>query len=121
MTIERISSGGPYEAKVGYCRAVVANGMVFVAGTCSQDERARDVIAQCRSALRVIGAALEEAGSGWEKVVRVRYLLPTREDFEPCVPLLREAFGPNPPAATMMVCGLLDPADLIEIEVDAVL
>ena len=121
MTIKRIPSGGPFETKVGYCRAVVANGMVFVAGTCSQDDEASDVADQCRSALRVIGAALAEAGSGWEKVVRVRYLLPNREDFEACVPLLRETFGPNPPAATMMVCGLLDPAHLIEIEVDAVL
>ena len=121
MEIRRIPSGGPFEEKVGYCRAVVAHGMVFVAGTCSQDDRARDVVGQCRSALGVIGAALEEAGSGWEKVVRVRYLLPNREDFEPCVPLLRETFGPHPPAATMMVCGLLDPADLIEIEVDAIL
>ena len=121
MTITRIPSGGPFEEKVGYCRAVVANGMVFVAGTCSQNEGARDVVAQCRSALDVIGAALETAGSSWEKVVRVRYLLPNREDFEPCVPVLRETFGPNPPAATMMVCGLLDPDDLIEIEVDAIL
>ena len=121
MTIRRIPSGGPFETKVGYCRAVVANSMVFVAGTCSQDQKARDVVSQCRSALAVIGAALDQAGSGFEKVVRVRYLLPNRADFEPCIPLLREAFGPNPPAATMMVCGLLDPEDLIEIEVDAIL
>ena len=121
MSITRIRSGGPFEQKVGYCRAVVAGGMVHVSGTCSQDPDARDVVAQCRSALSVIGAALEKAGSGWEKVVRVRYLLPNREDFEPCIPLLAEAFGANPPAATMMVCGLLDPALLIEIEVDALL
>ena len=121
MDITRIRSGGPFEEKVGYCRAVVAGGMVHVAGTCSQDPAAKDVADQCRSALAVIGAALETAGSGWEKVVRVRYLLPNREDFAACMPLLREAFGSNPPAATMMVCGLLDPAFLIEIEVDAVL
>jgi enamine deaminase RidA (YjgF/YER057c/UK114 family) len=52
-------------------------------------------------------------------VVRVRYLLPDRADFEPCWPTLRAAFGTVRPAATMMVCGLADPAMRIEIEVDA--
>jgi enamine deaminase RidA (YjgF/YER057c/UK114 family) len=49
----------------------------------------------------------------------VRYLLPDRDDFEPCWPLLRQAFGAHPPAATMQVCELLDPRMLIEIEVTA--
>ena len=56
MTITRISSGGPFEAKIGYCRAVVAGGFVHVAGTVGQGD---DVVAQCKSALEVIGAALE--------------------------------------------------------------
>jgi enamine deaminase RidA (YjgF/YER057c/UK114 family) len=52
-------------------------------------------------------------------VVRVRYLLPDQEDFEPCWPVLRRTFGEVPPAATMMVCGLSDPRMRIEIEVEA--
>jgi len=51
--------------------------------------------------------------------VRVRYLLPEREDFEPCWPVLRECFGEVRPAATMQVCGLADPRMRIEIEVTA--
>jgi enamine deaminase RidA (YjgF/YER057c/UK114 family) len=77
------------------------------------------VVAQAEQSLRNIGDALAEAGSGFADVVRVRYLLPRREDFEPCWPLLREAFGAHPPAATMQVCELLDPRMLIEIEVTA--
>jgi|SRR3954468_23180559 enamine deaminase RidA (YjgF/YER057c/UK114 family) len=51
--------------------------------------------------------------------VRVRYLLPEREDFEPCRPVLRKAFADVRPAATMLQCGLADPRMKIEIEVDA--
>ena len=60
-----------------------------------------------------------EAGSGLADVVRVRYLLPDRADFEPCWPTLRRWFGEVRPAATMMVCGLSDPRMRIEIEVTA--
>jgi enamine deaminase RidA (YjgF/YER057c/UK114 family) len=77
------------------------------------------VVAQAEQALRNVAAALAEAGSGFADVVRVRYLLPDRDDFEPCWPLLRQAFGAHPPAATMQVCELLDPRMLIEIEVTA--
>lgn len=118
MTIRRISSGGGFEPKVGYCRAVVAGGFVHVAGTVGQGDTVTD---QCRSALAIIGHALAEAGSGFERAVRVTYMLPDRTEFEACWPLLREAFGANPPAATMVECGLIDPKYRIEIEVTALL
>ncbi|WP_370343993.1 Rid family hydrolase, partial [Pararhodobacter marinus] len=103
MTITRIHSGGEFEAKLGYCRAVVAGGFVHVAGTVGQGD---EVTAQCRSALEVIRDALEKAGSGMDKVVRVTYYLPDRTEFEPCWPILAETFGDNPPAATMIETGL---------------
>ena len=55
------------------------------------------------------------------KVVRVTYMLPDRAEFAPCWPILAEAFGENPPAATMIECGLIDPKFRIEIEVTAVI
>ncbi|MGR3759728.1 RidA family protein [Roseobacteraceae bacterium NS-SX3] len=114
--IRRISSGGEFEAKVGYCRAVVAGGFVHVAGTVGQGA---DVVEQCRSALAIIGKALEEAGASFADVVRVNYYLPDRSEFEPCWPILAETFGANPPAATMIECGLIEPKYRIEIEVTA--
>ena len=116
MTIRRISSGGVFEAQVGYCRAVVAGGFVHVAGTVGQGAEAP---AQCRHALEVIGKALNEAGASFADVVRVVYYLPDAREFEPCWPILREAFGANPPAATMIECNLIDPQYRIEIEVTA--
>ena len=118
MTIHRIHSGGDFEKKIGYCRAVVAGGMVHVAGTVGQGD---GVAAQCRSALGIIEAALQEAGSGFDQVIRVTYMLPDRTEFEPCWPILAETFGENPPAATMIECGLIDPKYRIEIELTALL
>lgn len=116
--MKRISSGGAFEEKIGYCRAVVAGGFVHVAGTTGQGD---DVVSQCASALEIIDAALKEAGAGFKDVVRVTYMLPEAAEFEPCWPTLKAAFGDNPPAATMIECGLIDPKFRIEIEVTAVL
>lgn len=118
MAIRRISSGGEFEAKVGYCRAVVAGGFVHVAGTVGQGD---GVVDQCRSALDIIRRALDDAGTGLGNVVRATYMLQDRNEFAQCWPLLRETFGDNPPAATMIECGLIDPKYRIEIEVTAVL
>jgi enamine deaminase RidA (YjgF/YER057c/UK114 family) len=63
--------------------------------------------------------ALDEAGSSFDDVVRVRYVLPRAEDFEPCWPVLRRYFGDVRPAATMIVAGLSDPRMRSEIEVTA--
>ena len=118
MVVKRISSGGEFEIKVGYCRAVVAGNQVFVAGTVGQGA---DVVTQCRAALATIKAALEAAGTDLAHVVRVTYMLPDRTEFEPCWPVLAAVFGEHPPAATMIECGLIDPKYRIEIEVTAVL
>jgi enamine deaminase RidA (YjgF/YER057c/UK114 family) len=118
--MRRIRSGGPFEDSIGYCRAVVYGGIVHVAGTTAADEHLDgDVVAQCRSALDRIGAALTEAGSGFEHAIRVRYILPDIRDFEACWPLLRETFGAAPPVATVFEAQLVDPRDRIEIELDA--
>ncbi len=113
MTLKRISSGGEFEAKIGYCRAVVAGGFVHVAGTVGQGET---VVEQCRSALTTIEKALAEAGASFADAVRVTYYLPDAAEFEACWPLLRETFGDNPPVATMLETALIDPKFRIEIE-----
>ena len=114
--MRRIHSGGAFEPRIGYCRAVVTDGWVFVSGTVGDGD---GVAAQCKSALSIIENALAQAGAGFADVVRVTYMLPDRSDFEACWPLLQAAFGANPPAATMIECGLIDPKYRIEIEVTA--
>jgi enamine deaminase RidA (YjgF/YER057c/UK114 family) len=118
-----IASGAPWEALVGYARAVVSGDFVFVAGTVGRDPVTgrvpEPVTEQCAIALSIIKAALAEAGAGFADVVRVTYYVADRADFEPCWPQLREAFGAHPPASTVLVAGLLDPSMKIEIEVTA--
>ena len=122
MTIRRIASGGIYEKKIGYCRAVVAGGFAHVSGTTAQgSDVPEDVVGHCRSALDAIERVLGEAGCGFGDVVRVVYYLPDAADFPACWPLLSETFGDHPPAATMLECGLIDPKYRIEIEVTALL
>ncbi|MEV8595130.1 RidA family protein [Streptomyces sp. NPDC052012] len=118
-----VLGGSVFEERIGYARAVVDGDRVYVSGTTGFDYAtmaiSEDVVEQAEQCLRNIGAALEEAGCTFADVVRVRYLLPVREDFEPCWPVLKRYFGEVRPAATMMVCGLADPRMRIEIEVDA--
>ena len=116
MRIKRIQSGGEFEPKIGYCRAVVAGGWIHVAGTVGQGDTVTD---QCRAALEIIKNALAEVGADFSSVVRVSYILPDRKEFEPCWPILAEAFGDHPPTATMIESGLIDDRYRIEIEVTA--
>jgi enamine deaminase RidA (YjgF/YER057c/UK114 family) len=118
-----ISSGSPFEAAIGYSRAVVDGPWVFVSGTTGFDYRtmtiSEDVAEQAEQALRNIGEALSEAGSSYADVVRVRYILPNAADFESCWPILRRYLGEVRPAATMIQAGLADPRMKIEIEATA--
>jgi enamine deaminase RidA (YjgF/YER057c/UK114 family) len=118
-----ISTGSAFEAAAGYSRAVVDGEWIFVAGTTGFDY-AQMTIAdypaeQARQALRNIETALAEAGASLADVVRVRYYLLDLADWPRITPVLGEAFGSIRPAATALVCGLVDPRMKIEIEVRA--
>ena len=124
MTERRaILSGSTFEDLIGYARAVVDGDRVHISGTTGFDYSTMrisdDVVEQAEQCLRNIGWALGEAGCSFADVVRVRYILPNRNDFEPCWPVLRQHFGETRPAATMFVAELADPRMKIEIEVEA--
>jgi enamine deaminase RidA (YjgF/YER057c/UK114 family) len=118
-----ISSGSSFERQIGYSRAVVDGEWVFVSGTTGFDYKtmtiSEDVSAQTEQCLLNIQSALSEAGSQFEDVVRVNYILPNAADFESCWPVLRRHFEAVRPGATMIVAGLVDPRIKIEIEVTA--
>lgn len=118
-----ISSGSVFEREIGYSRAVVESGWIFVSGTTGYDYEkmalAEDVVAQCDQAFRNIQAALAQAGARLDDVVRATFILPDRADWPPCWPLVKKWLGHARPAATMMVAGLQVPEMKIEIEVTA--
>jgi enamine deaminase RidA (YjgF/YER057c/UK114 family) len=123
MARKLISSGSRFEAEIGYSRAVVDGDWIFVSGTTGFDYASMtisdDVVAQCEQVMKNIEAALREANATMADVVRVHYILPRREDFQPCWPALKKYLGDVRPAATMIVAGLADPRMKIEIEVTA--
>ena len=123
MTVKHISTGSPFEAQIGYSRAVVADGWVFVAGTTGYDYASmtmpEDIADQTTNALATIAKALADAGSGLEHVVRVNYIVPNADEWPDCWPITSAAFAQARPAATMISARLQNPEMKIEIEVTA--
>ena len=122
---KNISSGAPWEAIVGYSRAVRVGNHVWVAGTTAIDENGDvvgvgDAAAQTRYVLQKIGRALKEAGVTFADVVRTRTFVTDIAQWEEIGRVHGEFFGEVRPAATMVeVSKLIDPMHLVEIEVDA--
>ena len=123
MSRRRISGGSEFEARAGYSRAVVDGKWVFVSGTTGFDYAggtiADDAAAQTRQTLRNITQALGEADLSLKDVVRARYYLTCQEDWPAVAAVLAEVFGEIRPAATCVICGLVDSRMKIEIEVTA--
>jgi enamine deaminase RidA (YjgF/YER057c/UK114 family) len=121
--VKHISTGSPFEAKLGYSRAVVKGGWCFVSGVTGYDyatmtmpERAADQAEQC---FLTIGKVLSDAGFEMTDIVRVQYTIVSATMVEEIAPVLARHLGGVRPAATMVVAGLIRPEMLVEIEVTA--
>ena len=105
MTRQLISSGSTFEQEIGYSRAVVDGEWVFVSGTTGFDYATMTIAdslpEQTEQCLRNIDAALRQAGSSLNDIVRVTYIVPNGTEFPQCWPVLRKYFGEIRPAATM--------------------
>jgi enamine deaminase RidA (YjgF/YER057c/UK114 family) len=121
----RVSSGSPYEPKIGISRALRVGDRVLVSGTapiwpdgsCDPDARA-----QARRCFEIIIEALREAGAGPEHVVRTRMFITNFYDGDAVGEAHAEAFGDARPVSTMVVVsGFLDPRWKVEIEAEAVI
>lgn len=121
--MRRISTGSPFEATIGYSRAVVRGGWCFVSGVTGYDYATMaipgDPAAQARNCFATIRAVLDEAGFDLGDIVRVQYTVTDRGFVDAIVPVLGEVLGAIRPAATMVIAGLIRPEMKIEIEVTA--
>ena len=120
----RISSGSPFEAEIGFSRALRVGDSVLLSGTapvwpdgsCDPDPEV-----QARRCFEIIGAALEDAGAKLEDVTRTRMFITDAEDAQAVGRAHAAVFGEVRPVATMVVvAGLLDPRWKVEIEAEAV-
>ena len=122
---KRTSSGSPFEAIIGFSRAVQVGDRVLVSGTgpvwpdgTCPDDAGR----QARRCFEIIAATLSESGASMAEVVRTRMFITSTEDAEAIGAAHREIFDQIRPAATMVVvAGLLDPRWRVEIEAEAVM
>lgn len=122
-----VSSGTPWEAKVGYARLVKLGRHIYVSGTTATTPAGLvgegDAYAQAMQSLRNMDAALQRVGSGLWDVVRTRmFVVDIARDFEPIGRAHAELLGAVKPATSMLqVSALVDPGMLVEIEADAIL
>ena len=122
---KNISTGAPWESRVGYCRAVRTGSHIEVSGTAPVGDDGEVVgigyaYAQARRCIEIIKRALEEAGAGLEDVVRTRMFVTDIAHWEAVGRAHGEAFADIRPATSMVeVSALIDPDMLVEIEADA--
>jgi enamine deaminase RidA (YjgF/YER057c/UK114 family) len=120
-----ISSGGPFEALVGYSRAVAVGDSCWVAGTTDAGPEGvsahpGDAGAQARAIFDIAKRALDEAGFLLDDVVKTRMFVVRPDDIPAVTAVHGEVFGAILPVATVvLVAGLMDPSFLVEIELEA--
>jgi len=123
---QHVSTGSPFEPKVGISRAVRSGRVIAVTGTAPLGSDGKtfgkgDAAAQARRCLEIIQAAIERLGGKLSDVLRTRILLTRIEDWEQVAAVHGEFFGSIRPANTIMqVVRFIDPDWLIEIEADAI-
>ncbi len=125
MERRRVSSGSPYEAAIGFARAVRAGNHVLVSGTAPiwpDGSCDADAATQAQRCIEIIAAALAKAGAELKDVVRTRTYLTDPADADQVSRAHGAAFGEIRPASTMVVVrALLDPRWKVEIEADAII
>lgn len=122
---QRVASGSPFEATIGFSRAMRVGDRVLIAGTapiwpdgtCDPDPRV-----QARRCFEIILDALRQAGGEARQVVRTRMFITDASHADAVGAAHGEVFADIRPVATMVVvAGLLDPRWTVEIEAEAIL
>jgi enamine deaminase RidA (YjgF/YER057c/UK114 family) len=121
MNRQNISGTSPFEAIIGFSRAVRIGNVVHVSGTGPVGAEDLSASEQTRHVLALIKNALDQAGAKFEHVVRTRMFIARPEDWEEVGRAHGEVFGSIRPAATMVIAQMLNPKWRVEMEADAVL
>ncbi|MEF0944323.1 RidA family protein [Rhizobium sp. BR 362] len=123
--MKRISSGSAFEDRLGYSRAVVSNGLVFVSATAATGEGGRvlckgDFYGQTKAIFEKLGPILAQAGSSLDRVVQTKLYVTNIAEWEAVGRAHAEAFPKERPAMSILhVNPFLDPDMLVEVELVA--
>ena len=126
MERTNISSDSPFENKIGFSRAVKANGKIYVSGTAAVGPdgttiHLEDVYGQTLSCLQKMKGAIEKAGGSWENVVRTRIYLKNASQWEDAARAHNEMLSTVGPACTFLeVKGFINPEWLVETEAECI-
>jgi isochorismate pyruvate lyase len=126
MEFQRTFSGTTWEAQVGYCRALRVGNQIYISGTAPVGDRGQvyapgDAYAQAKRCFEIIQQALQALGADCHCVVRTRMFVTDITRWAEFGRAHQEFFGKHPPVTTMVeVKALIDPAMLIEVEVEAI-
>ena len=126
MKRQSVTSGAPWESKVGYCRAVRKGPFIEVAGTTAMKDGELVGIGnpylQMMTIIEIMKKAIEELGGKLEDVVRTRIFVTNIEDFERIGEAHGVYFSDIKPASTLVeVSALVDPDTLVEVEMTAII
>ncbi|MFE7774936.1 RidA family protein [Streptomyces sp. NPDC057445] len=125
-TRHHVSSGSPLEPEIGFSRAVRKGAYIAVAGTAPIGDDGTtvghgDMYAQTVRCLDIAERALNDAGASIEDVVRTRVMLTDIDRWKEAARAHGERFASVRPACTFVeVSRFIDPAWLVEVEIDAV-
>lgn len=118
------SSGSPFEAGIGFSRAIRVGNRILVSGTAPVEADGSstpgDAQAQARRCFALIAEAIEALGGSLGDVVRTRMFLTDAADAAAVGAVHGALFGAIRPAATMIAGAvLLCPEWRVEIEAEA--
>ena len=123
---QHVSTGSPFEPRIGMSRAVRSGRIIAVTGTAPLGPDGKTVAkgyaaAQARRCFEIVQSAIEALGGKLSDVLRTRILLTHIEDWEQVGAVHGEFFGSIRPANTIMqVVRFIDPDWLVEIEAHAI-
>jgi enamine deaminase RidA (YjgF/YER057c/UK114 family) len=119
---QRAFTGTPWEAKVGYCRALRTGAQVLVSGCAPVGATDKGAYEQAKRCIEILEKSLRELGAELRHVVRTRMFVTDISQWQEYGRAHGEAFAAFPPVTSMVeVRALIEPAMLIEIEADAII
>ena len=123
MPRQLVSSGSPFEAEIGFSRAVRVGNRIEVSGTAPiKDGKTAggDAYSQTKAALEIIVKAVEGAGGQASDIIRTRIFLTDMTLWKDAARAHGEIFGEIRPASAFIgSSGFINPEWLVEIEASA--